>query len=94
MTPSQIRDAVLTLQTQGQSLREISRVLKLSRNTVRRMVRGGGPAETEPACRGVPLAYLKSAFERAQGNVVRIAELLAAEYDQTVSYSIPSAKIT
>ncbi len=62
-------------------------MLKLSRNTVRRIVRSGGPAETEPACRSIPLAYLKSAFERAQGNVVRIAELLAAEYDQSVSYS-------
>ena len=39
MTPSQIRDAVQTLQTQGLSLREISRVLKLSRNTVRRILR-------------------------------------------------------
>jgi hypothetical protein len=35
----------------------------------------------------VPRAYLKSAFERAQGNVVRVAELLAAEYDLSVSYS-------
>ena len=35
----------------------------------------------------VPLAYLKSAFERAQGNVSRMGELLAAEYDREVSYS-------
>lgn len=87
MTPSQIRDAVRTLQAQGKSLREISRVLQLSRNTVRRIVRGHGPAHTEEAGLGVPRAYLKSAFERAQGNVVRVAELLAAEYDLTVSYS-------
>ena len=39
MTPNQIRDAVRTLRTQGQSLREISRGLKLSRNTVRRILR-------------------------------------------------------
>jgi len=75
------------LQTQGKSLREISRVLKLSRNTVRRIVRPHEPAEAHEACPGVPRAYLKSAFERAQGNVVRIGELLAAEYEMTVSYS-------
>jgi transposase len=84
MTPSQIRDAVRTLQAQGQSLREISRVLQLSRNTVRRILRAA-PAPTADA--GPGRAYLKSAFERAQGNVVRIGELLAAEYEMTVSYS-------
>jgi hypothetical protein len=87
MTPSQIRDAVRTLQAQGKSLREISRVLQLSRNTVRRIVRADGPAHAEDADLGVPRAYLKSAFERAQGNVVRMGELLAAEYDLIVSYS-------
>src|SRR3970040_2945143 len=87
MTPSQIRDAVRTLQTQGQSLREISRVLKLSRNTVRRILRTASPAARERQCLRVTLAYLKSAFERAQGNVVRVGQLLAAAYDLKVSYS-------
>jgi lambda repressor-like predicted transcriptional regulator len=87
MTPSQICDAVRTLQTQGQSLREISRVLKLSRNTVRRILRTPWPAAQERQCLGITLAYLQSAFERAQGNVVRVQQLLGAEYDLEVSYS-------
>src|SRR3972149_7103743 len=87
MTPSQIRDAVRTLQTQGESLREISRGLKLSRNTVRRIRRTASPAAQERQGLGVTLAYLKSAFERAQGNVVRVQQLFAAEYDLKVSYS-------
>jgi len=33
------------------------------------------------------LEYLKSAFERAKGNVVRVGQLLAAEYDLNISYS-------
>ena len=65
MTPNQIRDAVRTLQTQGQSLRQISRVLKLSRNTVRRILRTASPAAQERQCLGVTLAYLKSAFASA-----------------------------
>ena len=87
MTPSQIRDAVRTLQTQGRSLREISRALKLSRNTVRRILRAALPAAQEAAHCGLTLTYLQSAFERAQGNVVRVQQLLAAEYDLEVSYS-------
>ena len=67
MIPNQIRDAVRTLQTQGQSLREISRVLKLSRNSVRRILRTPTPAAQERQCLGVSLAYLQSVFERAQG---------------------------
>ncbi|MCK7581659.1 MAG: hypothetical protein MZV65_42600 [Chromatiales bacterium] len=87
MTPSQIRDAVRTLQTQGRSLREISRALKLSRNTVRRILRAAVPAAQEAAHYGLTLTYLQSAFERAQGNVVRVQQLLAAEYDLEISYS-------
>lgn len=87
MTPSQIRDAVRTLQTQGRSLREISRLLTLSRNTVRRILRTPWPPAQERQCLGITLAYLQSAFERAQGNVARVQQLLAAESDLNVSYS-------
>ena len=73
MTPSEICNSVRTLQAQGRSVREISRLLKLSRNTVRRILRTPTPAaEEERQCLGVTLAYLKSAFERAQGFVVNV----------------------
>ena len=39
MTPTEIRTASRALQAQGHSLREISRLLALSRNTVRRILR-------------------------------------------------------
>jgi transposase len=86
MTPTAIRDAILTLRAQNRSLRDISRVLKLSRNTVRRLLRSVPEADDGTAQR-VPFAYLKSAFERAQGNVSRMGELLTAEYEMEVSYS-------
>ena len=86
MTPTAIREAVLTLRAQNRSLRDISRALKLSRNTVRRILRPAPDAD-DAASRPVPVACLKSAFERAQGNVSRMAELLAAEYEREVSYS-------
>ena len=68
MTPTEIRTAVRTLRAQGHSLREIGRVLALSRNTVRRILRapGGEVAETPP-CDEATLGRLKAAFARTLG---------------------------
>jgi hypothetical protein len=87
MTPAEIRITVRSLQAQGHSLREISRLLALSRNTVRRILRepAGEVAET-PACDEATLGRLKAAFTRARGNVVRVRELLADD-GLEVSYS-------
>ena len=78
MTPTEIRNAVHALQAQGHSLREISRSLALSRNTVRRILRQPDRTVDEAApCDEATLVRLKAAFERARGNVVRVQELLA-----------------
>src|SRR5271163_4426335 len=79
MTPTEIRAAVRGLQTQGRSLREISRLLAMSRNTVRRILREpAGDAGGEPLpCDEATLIRLKAAFTLARGNVVRVRELLA-----------------
>ena len=61
-------------------MREISRLLALSRNTVRRILRepDGNVAEAAP-CDEATLVRVKAAFERARGNVVRVRELLAED---------------
>jgi Homeodomain-like domain len=51
MIPTEIRSSVHVLKAQGQTLREISRLLKLSRNTVRRILRDGAAAAAPPASR-------------------------------------------
>src|SRR3984957_996304 len=81
MTPNEIRAAVRGLQTQGHSLREISRLLAMSRNTVRRILRepAGDVGGEPPPCGEATLIRLKGAFARARGNVVRVRELLADE---------------
>jgi transposase len=88
MTPTEIRNAVRTLQAQGRSLREISRLLRLSRNTVRRILRS---ADTVPQVSvpfdAVTRERLESAFERARGNAARMQEMLADEHDLNLSYS-------
>ena len=85
------------MSAQGQSLRQISRLLKLSRNTVRRILRAGEPGgQTDrTAAHGAHASaaddpsreQLQALFERARGNVVRVQQLLAAEHGRKVSYS-------
>jgi len=84
--PTEIRNSVRVLKAQGQTLREISRLLKLSRNTVRRILRER-EAAAPPSCAAAPLASLEDAFARASGNVARVQQLLATESDVQVPYS-------
>jgi transposase len=84
----EIRDSVRVLKTQGHSLREISRLLKLSRNRVRRILRAhDGESPASPPCDAQTLSRLEDAFGRARGNVVRVQQLLAEENDLHISYS-------
>jgi transposase len=88
MIPTEIRNSVRTLQAQGRTLREISRLLRLSRNTVRRILRAPERQAAEaPVCDAQTLSRLQAAFERARGNVVRVQELLAHEHGLELSYS-------
>ncbi|HKF98157.1 MAG TPA: hypothetical protein VKB20_07875, partial [Steroidobacteraceae bacterium] len=88
MIPIEIRNGVKLLRAQGQSLREISRLLKLSRNAVRRILREkAGERTPSLPCDAAVLAKLEEAFRRARGNGVRVQELLASEAGLKVPYS-------
>jgi hypothetical protein len=88
MIPIEIRNSVRLLRAQGQSLREISRLLKLSRNAVRRILREGERASPPSLpCNAATLARLADAFRRAGGNGVRVQELLVSEIGLNVPYS-------
>ncbi len=88
MIPPPIREAILALRAQGTAIRKISRLLKLSRNTVRQVLRR--PQPKVPAERELPahlLAPISAAFTRCEGNVVRVKEVLEAEQGISVPYS-------
>jgi transposase len=88
MITPQIRSTIQTLKAQGHSLRHISQLLKLSRNTVRRcLAEEHEPVGEAPVVAPGVLLNLKSALTRANGNAVRAQELLAAEYELEVPYS-------
>src|SRR5258708_37754594 len=86
MIPTEIRNSVRVLKAQGQTLREISRLLKLSRNAVRRILREREVAAVPP-WPAPALAKLDDAFSRAGGNVARGQQLLAAETDLRGPYT-------
>jgi transposase len=98
MIKPEIQSAVRTLYLQKQhSLREITRALKLSRNTVRRILRtlesaGEKPTQTADTPLEGPTSRrlhepLDERFTRAKGNVVRLQQLLQSERGQAVPYS-------
>ena len=88
MTPIEIRNSVLTLQRQGTGLREIAKLLGLSRNTVRRILR-------EPVVRAARVGVVDEAMQRrlaqvyarAGGNAVRMGQILASDYEMELPYS-------
>ena len=71
------------MKAQGHSLREISRLLHLARNTVRRILRQPAPevpAEPTVTRRIDPRSErIATAFTQARGNAVRAQQLLAAD---------------
>jgi len=88
MTPTAMRNSVITLHQQGASLREMSRLLGLSRNTVRRILREPAVcAARVGALDEATQKRLKAVYERAKGNAVRMGQILAAEHDQWLPYS-------
>ncbi len=88
MIDEQTCTAVRTLKAQGCSLSEISRTLKLARNTVRRILRAPPrSAADDGPCDAQTLQWVRSCFERARGNVVRVRELLREEHELAVAYS-------
>jgi transposase len=88
MIPYEIRQAILTLKEQGKPLREIGRILKVSRNTVRRALRERKPkAPSLPAGQVDIVELLPEMYPRCKGNAVRIQEILKEEHAIEIPYS-------
>lgn len=88
MIAAEIRQAILALHRKGTPTRKIARLLKLSRNSVRKAIRK--PTAEQALMPEMPMhlvAPIKACFERCQGNVVRVQEVLAAEHRINIPYS-------
>lgn len=89
ITPD-LRQAIVAMHEKGMALREMSRTLKLSRNTIRRVLREPSPPATPvalSAAQQAALEWLPGIYRRCKGNAVRIQELLLAEHGIDLAYS-------
>ena len=69
-------------------IRQISQILKLSRNTIRRVIRGKWqekPQRPSPYEQLFPI--IREVFSNSKGNVVRIQEILESDYGRTIPYT-------
>jgi len=88
MIPYEIREAIRVLNSQGRPLREISRALKLSRNTVRRVLRQREPKTPRQRSHDQAIIeLLPQIYPRCKGNGVRIREVLKEQYEIDIAYS-------
>jgi len=85
------RQTIVELHAKGLSVRQISRTLGHSRPTVRRVLAQGAPQppSSRPPAPSMPeLTWrLPALYCEAQGNLVRMQELLREQYGQEVPYS-------
>jgi hypothetical protein len=78
----------LSLFRQGIKLREISRLLKLSRNTIRGVIRGHARQGHKRGSRYLELTpVVEGLFQKCKGNVIRVQEIIYEEYNQMIPYS-------
>jgi len=82
--------AVFLLHQEGQGVREIARLLSLSRNTVRAIIaQGGAPPAPRPRADKQPLdeELLRRLYQECQGHIARVHEKLVEEEGVAVAYS-------
>jgi len=78
----------LSLYQRGVQIRQISQILKVSRNTIRRVIRGKWqerPPKSSPYEELFPI--IREVFRSTKGNVVRVQEILESEYGKTIPYT-------
>ena len=82
-------DTILNLHRQGLRVREIARTLRISRNTVRRVVRGELSEEDKVQTEHPIEVHLDALYALAGGNGVRIQELAQELHGIEIAYSAP-----
>ncbi len=77
---------ILTMHQSGCKIRKISRLLKVSRNTVRRVLKGGAKKQKISKYEAIkPL--VRQHFNECKANVSRLQEVLSEKYGEHVAYS-------
>ena len=88
MLNEEIVRVILSLKEKGVPIRQIGQTLNLSRNTVRRVLRGNRQVRPKRASRYEGLdTLIRETLKRCKGNAVRVQEILQATYGHDIPYS-------
>jgi transposase len=88
MIDNELREAAKTLHRKGMGIRQISLALKVSRNTIRKVLRGKDKEKTpKPSRWRDAFGVAGEVFKRCKGNVVRVREILLEEHALSIPYS-------
>lgn len=86
ITPA-YRQTILEMANKDVSIREISRILKVSRNTVRGVIKQGEePAPAKESKHLQHLPVIKELFRECRGNAVRVQEELLSRHNVIIPY--------
>jgi hypothetical protein len=88
MISVQNKETILALYKAATGIRQISRLLNISRNTVRRVIKGEHSSKIDRTTRyEYLLPLIREHFHFCKGNVVRIREFLNETYGHDIPYS-------
>jgi hypothetical protein len=88
MITKENQQAILSLHQKEVPIRQISEILKISRNTVKRVIRGKWQETLQmPSPNEELSSVVREAFVSAKGNTVRVQEILQSQYGRNVPYS-------
>ena len=88
MIPIADKETILSLHKAHVGIRQISRLLKISRNTVRRVIKGEHSSQVHRTSRYEDmLPLVQKHFHFCKGNAVRIQEFLKETYGVDIPYS-------
>jgi transposase len=89
MITEEIQQAIGSLHQQGIPIRQIGKILKISRNTIKRVIRGRLQAPRRESPLEELMPAIREVFTAVKGNVVRIMEILKDR-----GHSIPYSTLT
>jgi transposase len=89
MVTEENRQAVMSLHQRGVPIRQISEILKISRNTVKRVIRGTWQVPQRRSRYEDLSSAVREAFTLAKGNTVRVREILESQ-----GHDVPYSTLT
>ena len=87
MLSPQERETIRQMHAKKVSIKDICRLMKLSRNTVRKVLRDDGATGSKESKHLEHLGLIKDLLHRCRGNVVRVRECLEDEHGISIPYT-------